>query len=71
MVEVLSAVLLISVGANVILSWHLWKAKKLPPRPETYEVQELMTDLLRGQALVRVERVAPADVFLRSPRGRS
>lgn len=36
---------------------------------ETYDVKELMQDLLAGEALVRVTRISPNDVFLRSPKG--
>lgn len=70
MFEFLISALIVSVGINVICGWHLSrKAKKIPPQ-ETYDVQALLTDLLRGSALVKVERVSPADVLLRSPRGR-
>jgi hypothetical protein len=65
--EFVSGLLLISLAVNCLLGWHLWKRRS---RTETYDAQALMTDLLHGQALVRVERVAPADVLLRSPRGR-
>jgi hypothetical protein len=68
--EFVLILLAVSLTGNVILGWNLWAMRKRP-RPEAYDVQELMTDLLRGQALVKVERISPADVLLRSPRGRA
>lgn len=65
--EFVSGLFLVSLAVNCLLGWHLWKRKS---QTESYDAQALMTDLLHGHALVRVERVAPADVFLRSPRGR-
>lgn len=44
------------------------KLAQLKARPETYEVKELLNDLLSGSALIQVTRVAPTDYFLRSPR---
>ncbi len=40
--------------------------KKTPPL--SVSAQELLHDLLRGSALVRIERISPADVLLRSPK---
>ena len=68
LIEIMSAVLLCSVAGNVILGWRLWSQKSLPR--EDYDAQALLTDLLHGSALIKVERVAPADVLIRSPRGR-
>lgn len=42
---------------------------KKPKKQESYECKELLQDLLSGDALVKVERIAPADFFLTSPRG--
>jgi hypothetical protein len=68
---VLSAILLVflafSVGANVFL----FLRNKKKPKQETYDVRELLHDLTGGDALVHVKRVAPAEVFIRSPRGSS
>lgn len=36
--------------------------------PESYEVRDLLRDLATGRALVKITRVEPMDVFLRSPR---
>jgi hypothetical protein len=68
MVEIISGILLCSVAGNVILGWRLWSHKSAPR--EDYDAQALLTDLLHGSALIKVERVAPADVLIRSPRGR-
>lgn len=42
--------------------------EKKPPKEESYEVKELLQDLLGGKALIAVHRVDPASVFLRSTR---
>ena len=42
------------------------KSKK---RSETIELKEFLYDLLGGDGIVQVTRVAPADVLLRSRRG--
>ncbi len=68
MLEVLSGILFCSLAGNGILAWHLFTKRK--GASETYDAQALLTDLLHGSALIRVERVAPADVLIRSPRGR-
>lgn len=37
-------------------------------RQESYEVKDLLQDILSGKGLVEVRRISPIDVFLRSPR---
>lgn len=43
-------------------------ALKAQSRTLTQTAEELLHDLTRGQAVVRVERIAPSDILLRSPR---
>lgn len=43
------------------------EAAKKAPTP-TISAEELLHDLTRGSAIIRVERISPADVMLRSPR---
>lgn len=62
----ISALCVVSLALNAFLTF---KFKQRKARPEAYEVGELLQDLLAGQALVKVQRVAPTDVFVRSPRG--
>lgn len=57
--------LLLSLIGNALLAYRLQQKRK---RPESYEVKELLSDLLAGGALIEVRRIAAADVFLRSPR---
>jgi hypothetical protein len=59
----LAIALIASLGINTFL---LIKAKKTP-KP-SYTAEMLMHDLTRGQAVIRIERVAPEDIFLRSPK---
>jgi hypothetical protein len=63
---VLSVVALVSLALNGAL---FYSRSKRAPKQESYECKELLQDLLAGESLVRVQRVAPSDVFLRSPRG--
>lgn len=58
--------LVASIGANAWLYLKLRKAKT--ETKYTYDAQALLRDLLAGQALLRIERIAPEQVFLRSPR---
>ena len=39
------------------------------PRPEALELQEFLGDILSTGGIVRVERIAPVDVLVRSTRG--
>ncbi len=64
MLPTLSSLLTLSLAIN----FYLFFRNKKKPKQETYEVGELLSDLLAGQAMVRVERIAPADVLIRSPR---
>jgi len=49
---------------------YLRHQKKIRARKESIELSEFMLDLLHGDGLVKVSRVNPSDVMLRSPRGR-
>lgn len=60
---------IISVLANIGLIFYIRKIIKKPGE-KTYDVQNLMQDLLNGAGLVKIERVDPTDVLLRSPRFR-
>jgi hypothetical protein len=56
-----------SIGLN--LHFHFQK-KHAPRRQLGLSAEELLADILRGQALVKITRVSPEDVFLWSPKGR-
>lgn len=60
------------LALSVCLNGFLFlKLRELSKKPTpTYDVQDLLSDLMRGNALVKVSRVAPEDVFLRSAKGR-
>lgn len=42
--------------------------RKNPPKQESYDCKDLLQDMLQGEALVRITRISPSDIFLRSPR---
>lgn len=37
-------------------------------RRDSREAEELLLDLLAGESLIKISRISPTDVFLRSPR---
>ena len=64
---ILSVTLLIT---NIITVLALYKNKKVKSkeRSESIETREFVADLLNGEAILKITRVNPTDVFLRSPR---
>jgi len=66
--ELIMYVLLgLSSLANLILAYFLYKK---PSRKESIELTEFLSDLAAGPALIKVTRVDPASVFIRSSRER-
>lgn len=61
----LSILLAISVAANV---FFIFRSNSKSRRENSRTAEELLADLLRGTAIVRIDRIAPSDVLLRSPR---
>ena len=57
--------LLISITINIVQ----FLQRKKPQKQVDYDVQALLQDLMSGAALVKVVRISPEDVFLRSTRG--
>ncbi|MES3012639.1 MAG: hypothetical protein V4750_02780 [Pseudomonadota bacterium] len=64
----LVGLLLVSLSGNAFLYILLSKSYKKPVETRTLTAEALLHDLTEGSALVRVERINPNDVFLRSPR---
>lgn len=61
-----------SILINVVLvcfAIYLLRKRKAVKKNASYDCTQLLHDLTAGRALVRVERVDQADVFLRSFRG--
>lgn len=59
----------LSLIANIALALYIRRLSKSPGE-KTYDVHNLLQDLLNGAGLVKIERIDPADVLLRSPRFR-
>lgn len=58
--------LILSLGLNCFFAYHLKKKHKTAQSPEFSEfLQDFLT---HGNGLIRFERIAPAEVFIRSPR---
>jgi len=55
-----------SLGLNAFTLYKLKTDK--PKRAESYDAKALLRDLLNGDSLIRITRIAPEDVFLRSPK---
>lgn len=51
---------------NEELQKEIEKIKLEKPKQESYEVKDLLSDLMTGEALVKVSRVSPDNVFIRS-----
>lgn len=66
----LCGLLFVSAAVNAFLLYKYLQKPKANIQ-ETYDVQELLADLLAGQALIKIERIAPSNILLRSPRSRS
>lgn len=68
MIAALSGLLAASLACNVFLA-YIARTLKKKPRPDT-TAADLLHDLTRrGQAIIRVEVIDPANLMLRSPRG--
>lgn len=62
----ISSFLLISLVTNAYLTYRLRRQKQT--LRDTYDVQMLLHDLTAGTGIVKIERIAPANVLLRAPR---
>ena len=61
----------LSISLNIALTIaYVSERRRNKKRKETIDAQDLLMDLMAGEALVRVTRISPTDVFLRSPGGR-
>ena len=70
--EPISGFLAVAFALSLALNsfqYYLAKSLKKKPRPDT-TAADLLHDLTRnGHAILRVEVIDPANLFLRSPRG--
>lgn len=57
-----------SLSAALNMFQLAWQKKTRKTRPRDYDAQALLADLLAGTALVKVTRIAPHDVLIRSPK---
>lgn len=61
------SLLLISLSANIALAIYIKKKPKTVVQV-TEDARSILRDLATGPALLRVEYIDRADIFLRSPR---
>jgi hypothetical protein len=65
MIITLSVILIVSLGANV----YQYTKKPKPTKDNlSIEAEAILHDLSRGPALIKVTRVDPSHIMLRSPR---
>ena len=64
-ITVLSTVLALSIFLNIYLFKRLRTKLKTPTMDQ--DAAALLSDILGGQGLVSVQRIAPENMFLRSP----
>jgi len=60
-------ILLISNVIFAVLYFREIRKKSKTPK-DSFEVNALLEDLLRGEAVIKCTRIVPNDIFLRSPR---
>jgi len=65
-----------SIIVNIILTilcyrYHRTQRRLItqPPQQQSIELQEFLRDLMAGDALIRVERISPEEIFIHNPRG--
>jgi len=56
--------------SNIVFVLLYIRERKHPTKKQSNsgELTEFISDLVQGEAVVRITRIAPNDVFLRSPR---
>ena len=64
-IVLVAALLILSVIFNIYQTITLKKLKK--KRVESYEVKNLLHDLLAGEGYIKVTRIAPTDFYLKRP----
>jgi hypothetical protein len=71
MIDLLVIGLLVSFVGNGFLLYRYFKLKQtIKDRAPSLELDEFVADLLNGAGVVKISRVNPHDIFLRSPRAR-
>ena len=64
---ILISSLVLNVGL-LVLSLRLYKKHKTKPPKDSLELEDFLADLMNGGGLIRVQRINPSDVLLRSRR---
>lgn len=71
MIDLLVILLLVSILGNGFQVYRYLNLKKqIKDRSPSLELDEFVADLLNGSGVVKISRVNPHDIFLRSPRAR-
>lgn len=63
-------IILFSSNCAILILLKREKIKTQKNKNPSNELNEFMMDLMQGEALVKITRISPNDIFLRSPRGR-
>jgi hypothetical protein len=66
MIEALAVALLISCACN---AFFVYRRKQALSQPKyTHDAAMILNDLTRGGSVIRISRIDPQDIYLRSPR---
>lgn len=65
MVEIVSALLVVSLILNALLAFYFFKK----PKALTQDAKALLAEILSGSAVVKIQVLDPSGLFYRSPRG--
>lgn len=63
----LGTIVVLSIS-NAVVYLRYIKAKKRSNKTESAELSEFLVDLMQGDGLVKISRISPSDILLRSPR---
>ncbi len=71
MIELVASLTLNGLCLAYMAYIKFFEKKINPPKvKDSYELSQFMMDLLAGDGLIRVQRIAPHDVLIKSPRNR-
>ena len=70
MIDLMTFLVSILAISNVSTAFFLFKKTKTQKKAPPPDFQEFLLDLMQGGAVLKVQRVNPEDVMLRSPRNR-
>jgi len=68
--DLLIVFVLVLLASNISTLFLLFRKKKAKEKTPPAEFSEFLIDLMQGGALLKIQRINPEDVMLRSPRSK-